>query len=174
MTQAMDNLEKLIQLATIEQMYSMLRKLKTDNSSNINECNFSDENYSPKDNTLSSYTSLLGENKHLKTELDDHSEKLRRNNGEILQLTQSIELCREKIQMLEDNLSKITNTNTNNSNITEYGENKTSPSLFTGFVEYPPLDPFGYDDRKLLDWVKHSTKPHLHGFKFHLTNQKRR
>ena len=44
MATTMDNLEKLIQMATIEHMYSMLQKMKTDNSTNFKESIISDEN----------------------------------------------------------------------------------------------------------------------------------
>jgi UDP-3-O-acyl-N-acetylglucosamine deacetylase len=37
MTTTLDNLEKLIQMATIEHMYSMLQKMKIDNSTNLKE-----------------------------------------------------------------------------------------------------------------------------------------
>ena len=44
MTLTNTNLEKLIQMATIEQMYSMLQKLK-ENLDNFNECNFEEKKW---------------------------------------------------------------------------------------------------------------------------------
>jgi hypothetical protein len=113
MTTTMDNLEKLIQMATIEHMYSMLQKMKNDNTDNFKECNFSDEKYSQQNNAL--IGSLLGEIKHLKTEINDHTEKLRRNNGEIWQLTQSLSFWREKTEKLENELNEIKSNTNNNS-----------------------------------------------------------
>ena len=80
MASTMNNLERLIQMATIEQMYNMLQQIKSDNTSNVKECNFSDEKYSSQNNAL--IGSLLNEMKHLKSETNDHIEMLRRNNSE--------------------------------------------------------------------------------------------
>jgi hypothetical protein len=64
----MDNLEKLIQMATIEHMYSMLQKMKNDTQTK--EYNFSDKNDSNQNNDL--VCSLLNEIKMLKTELNEN------------------------------------------------------------------------------------------------------
>jgi len=113
MTTTMDNLEKLIQMATIEHMYSMLQKMKNETSTNFKECNFSDETYSKENNAL--IGSLLNEIKHLKTEINDHTEKLRRNNSEIWQLTQSLSFWRERTEKLDNELNEIKNNTNNNS-----------------------------------------------------------
>jgi hypothetical protein len=113
MTTTMDNLEKLIQMATIEHMYSMLQKMKTETSTNFKECNFSDETYSAQNNAL--IGSLLNEMKHLKTETNDHTEKLRRNNSEYWQLSQTIQSLQVRIQQLETELNEIKSNTNNNS-----------------------------------------------------------
>jgi hypothetical protein len=96
MATTMDNLEKLIQMATIEHMYSMLQKMKTDNSTNFKESIISDENN-------------LTENNH-------HTEKVsRRIDGEILQLTQTIKYMSDKTEQLENELNAIKNNTNNNS-----------------------------------------------------------
>jgi len=113
MTTTMDNLEKLIQMATIEHMYSMLQKMKNETSTNFKECNFSDEKYSTENNAL--IGSLLNEIKNLKTEINDHTEKLRRNNAEIWQLSQKVKYVSDKTEQLENELSEIKNNTNNNS-----------------------------------------------------------
>ena len=53
MTTTMDNLEKLIQMATIEHMYAMLKKMKDDSENNKGqECNCSVERSSAIKDTL--------------------------------------------------------------------------------------------------------------------------
>jgi hypothetical protein len=110
----MDNLEKLIQMATIEHMYSMLQKMKTDNSTNFKESIISDENNLTENNSLIS--SILNEIKSLKTEINHHTEKVsRRIDGEILQLTQTIKYMSDKTEQLENELNAIKNNTNNNS-----------------------------------------------------------
>ena len=122
MAHSLDNLEKLIQLATIEHMYSMLHKLKLDASNNIkdkdvfclnkeNKC--FDEKYLTQNNDL--INNLFTEIKNLKSEIIDHTEKLRRNNSEIWQLTQSLSFFKERTEKLEVELSEIKNNTNNNS-----------------------------------------------------------
>jgi len=122
MAHSLDNLEKLIQLATIEHMYSMLHKLKLDASNNIkdkdvfclnkeNKC--FDEKYLTQNNDL--INNLFTEIKNLNSEIIDHTEKLRRNNSEIWQLTQSLSFFKERTEKLEAELSEIKNNTNNNS-----------------------------------------------------------
>ena len=114
MATTMDNLEKLIQMATIEHMYSMLQKMKTDNSTNFKESIISDENNLTENNSLIS--SILNEIKSLKTEINHHTEKVsRRIDGEILQLTQTIKYMSDKTEQLENELNAIKNNTNNNS-----------------------------------------------------------
>ena len=114
MATTMDNLEKLIQMATIEHMYSMLQKMKTDNSTNFKESIISDENNLTENNSLIS--SILNEIKSLKTDINHHTEKLsRRIDGEILQLMQTIKYMSDKTEHLENELNAIKNNTNNNS-----------------------------------------------------------
>ncbi len=104
----MDNLEKLIQMATIEHMYSMLQKMKNDTQTK--EYNFSDKNDSNQNNDL--VCSLLNEIKMLKTELN---ENIKRNNSEVQHLKETIGLLLGRTQQLENELSEIKNSTNNNS-----------------------------------------------------------
>jgi len=121
----MINLERLIQMATIEQMYNMLQQMKSDNSSNVKECNFSDGKYSAENNGLT--CSLL------KTEIDDHTEKLRRNNSEYWQLSQTIQSLQVRIQQLETELNEIKSNNNNNNNSKFVCQQICGQQKFTGF-----------------------------------------
>ena len=101
----MDNLEKLIQMATIEHMYAMLQKMKNDNVINKpQECNFSDEKYVYNNNALIS--SLLNEIKNLKTQINNINERLSRNSEDTRKLYMTV-------NKLETQISD-TNNNTNN------------------------------------------------------------
>jgi hypothetical protein len=135
MTTTIDNITKLIQMATIEQMYTMLQKMKNDNDvhknkecnfsndndvhknkdcnfSNDNDvhknkdCNFSDENYSNQNNKL--IGSLLNEINILKRENNIHTNMLIRWNTDFLKLS-------KKFDVLETDLSEIKNNTNNNS-----------------------------------------------------------
>jgi hypothetical protein len=133
----MDNLEKLIQMATIEHMYSMLQKMKTETSTNFKECNFSDEKYSTQNNAL--IGSLLNEIKNLKTEMNDHTEKMRRNNGEIWQLTQSLSFWRERTEKLENELNQIkSNTNNNSKFLCQQIRGQQKLTSYPGFSNGSP------------------------------------
>ncbi len=133
----MDNLEKLIQMATIEHMYSMLQKMKTETSTNFKECNFSDEKYSTQNNAL--IGSLLNEIKVLKTEINDHTEKLRRNNGEIWQLTQSLSFWIERTERLENELNEIkSNTNNNSRFLCQQIRGQQKLTSYPGFSNGSP------------------------------------
>ena len=105
MSTTMDNLEKLIQMATIEHMYAMLQKMKNDNVINKpQECNFSDEKYVYNNNALIS--SLLNEIKNLKTQINNINERLSRNSEDTRKLYMTV-------NKLETQISD-TNNNTNN------------------------------------------------------------
>ena len=85
MTFSNTNLEKLIQMATIEHMYAMLQKMKNDNVINKpQECNFTEETFSTSNNDTN--VSLLNEVKFLKIELDKQYDKIRKNDAEILNI----------------------------------------------------------------------------------------
>ena len=155
MTPTMNNLEKLIQMATIEQMYSMLQKIKKDNKNENNkfqeaggakkstttkahgfqgaqglraqglraqgtttttahgfqgakneECKFSNETYLKQNDIL--IGTLLNEITYLKTEINIHTEKLKRNNDEFWKLS-------IKFAELEKELFEIKGNTNNNS-----------------------------------------------------------
>jgi hypothetical protein len=137
MATTINNLEKLIQMATIEQMYNMLQKLKADNSSTIKECNFSDETHSNENNAL--IGSLLTEIKHLKTEINDHNEKLQRYNIEFWKLSETIKYLSLKSEQLENELSEIkSNTNNNSRFLCQQIRGQQSLTSYPGFSNGSP------------------------------------
>ncbi len=99
MSHTMDNLEKLIQIATIEQMYNMLQRLKTDNSIHVKECNLSD-GINAGDN-YSCINSILQE---IKTEINDI--KVKTNNREFFELP--ADLVKKQIKTATTNLLERT------------------------------------------------------------------
>jgi hypothetical protein len=115
MTTTLDNLEKLIQMATIEHMYSMLQKMKIDNSTNLKE----NENKPPETSffvPLEPFTNFSWEDRDLlkwvkgdcKTSLQSLHYHLKKSMAEIRELT-------IKVDNLENELSEIKNNTNNNS-----------------------------------------------------------
>ena len=109
MATTMNNLEKLIQMATIEQMYTMLNRMK-ENVHNVYKdtdmCN--DTNSCKKDDTTLYNKNLELEISMLKTKNDTLNEHLGMVSEE----------CRKlmiRIKNLEEELSEIKNNSTNNS-----------------------------------------------------------
>ena len=117
MTTTLDNLEKLIQMATIEHMYSMLQKMKIDNSTNLKEKE--NENKPPETSffvPLEPFTKFSWEDRDLlkwvkgdcKTSLQSLHYHLKKSMAEIRELT-------IKVDNLENELSEIKNNTNNNS-----------------------------------------------------------
>ena len=96
------NLEKLIQMATIEQMYSMLQKLK-ENVDNFNEYNFEGRGKAVNVNA-----ELVTEIKTLHFEMRNITDNLQQYHNNILNLN-------IKIQDLEKELYEIKSSTNNNS-----------------------------------------------------------
>jgi len=114
MSPSIDNLEKLIQIATIEQMYSMLQKMKNDNFNNrFEECYFSDKKYEQSSNAL--IDSLLNDIKILKITNDEQTECLRRNNSDIRKLLDTVKYLSDRIEKLENELNENKSNTNNNS-----------------------------------------------------------
>jgi hypothetical protein len=119
MTTTLDNLEKLIQMATIEHMYSMLQKMKIDNSTNLKEKEKENENKPPETSffvPLEPFTNFSWEDRDLlkwvkgdcKTSLQSLHYHLKKSMAEIRELT-------IKVDNLENELSEIKNNTNNNS-----------------------------------------------------------
>jgi hypothetical protein len=108
----MDNLEKLIQITTIEHMYSMLQKMQSAQKSEI--VNLPNENSCLKDWVLSETTSFRTIVDTYATELNDH---ILRNNNEHYEMVQTIKILTEKINKLEHEIYQIKHNNQQNSDI---------------------------------------------------------
>ena len=109
---SLNNLEKLIQMATIEQMYSMLQKMKIDNDDN-NKSQEPTEKCSNQNDALIS--ALLNEHNFFKDEISNLNQKFRKYDAEIWKLTETIKFLEAKIEYLETDLSEIKNNTNNNS-----------------------------------------------------------
>jgi len=108
----MDNLEKLIQITTIEHMYSMLQKMQSVQKSEV--VNLPNENSCLKDWVLSETTSFRTIVDTYATELNDH---ILRNNNEHYEMVQTIKILTEKINKLEHEIYQIKHNNQQNSDI---------------------------------------------------------
>ena len=98
----MNNLEKLIQFATIEQMYSMLEKLRLNNTTDFNNMNLNL-------NTETNKFEFEEEMKELKAEIHNMNNILKTNNDTINKLLIKIDELKEELDTMKNN----TNTNIN-------------------------------------------------------------
>ena len=118
------NLEKLIQMATIEQMYSMLQKLK-ENVDNLNENNFEEKK---KATNVNVSDKLVTEIKNLQFDIQNITDNLQKYNDNILKLN-------TKIQELEKELYEIkSNTNNNSKFLCQQIRGQQSLTSYPGFL----------------------------------------
>lgn len=127
MTFSNTNLEKLIQMASIEQMYSMLQKLK-ENVDNFNEYNFEEKKKATNINTnVNTNAELVTEIKTLHFEIRNITDNLQNYNDNILKLN-------IKITELEKELHEIkSNTNNNSKFLCQQIRGQQSLSSYPGF-----------------------------------------
>jgi len=137
----MNNLEKLIQMATLEQMYVMLEKLRVNTTNNYNykdlntEFNFSNAKTS-NDLDTNCNTIFESEIKELRTEIKDINNKLKMNNDTIYKLS-------IKISELEEELDRIKNTTNSDSNgkfLHQQLKGQQILTSYTGFVNTSSRD----------------------------------
>ena len=121
------NLEKLIQMATIEQMYSMLQKLK-ENVDNFNEYNFEEKKKATNINTnVNVNAELVTEIKTLQFDIQNITDNLQKYNDNILKLD-------SKIKDLEKELYEIkSNTNNNSKFLCQQIRGQQSLTSYPGF-----------------------------------------
>jgi hypothetical protein len=105
---SLNNLEKLIQMATIEQMYSMLQKMKNEFAKDefakddVKECTISD-------------SSLSNEINILKDAISNCNKNFKKYDDEIRTLVETNKFLLVKIEHLETELLNIKNNTNNNS-----------------------------------------------------------
>ena len=110
----MDNIEKLIQMATIEHMYALLQKMKNDNVINQpKEYNFSDEKYSSQNNSL--IGSLQNEISHLKQRISDINAVIMNHDDKLLISKEEYWKLAMKVTDLEREINEIKSNTNNNS-----------------------------------------------------------
>jgi hypothetical protein len=106
---SLNNLEKLIQMATIEQMYSMLQKMKNEFTKDAVEEKNNDQDNGP----------LLNEIAGLSNKFDNHNiyynEQIKKYDAEIWKLSETIKFLSSKIEYLETDLTEIKSNSNNNS-----------------------------------------------------------
>ena len=123
MTFSNTNLEKLIQMATIEQMYSMLQKLK-ENVDNLNENSFEEKK---KATNVNVGLEVVTEIKNLQFDIQNITDNLQKYNDNILKLN-------TKIQELEKELYEIkSNTNNNSKFLCQQIRGQQSLTSYPGF-----------------------------------------
>jgi len=132
MTFSNTNLEKLIQMATIEQMYSMLQKLK-ENVDYFNECNVEGKKHSKNTNitvnesvvteTLVTDTlvtdTLVTEIKTLQSEIRNIHDNLTKYNEHVLKLDTKITTHSKNVNT---NIELVTEIQNIHNNLTKYNE----------------------------------------------------
>ena len=132
MTFSNTNLEKLIQMATIEQMYSMLQKLK-ENVDNLNESNFEEKK---KTTNLNVSAELVTEIKNVQVEIQNITDNLQKYNDNILKLN-------TKILELEKELYEIkSNTNNNSKFLCQQIRGQQSLTSYPGFSNGPQKEKY--------------------------------
>jgi hypothetical protein len=109
-----NNLEKLIQMATLEQMYVMLEKLRVNTLNNHKDFNFSDINLSNNINNTNDNTSkndFVSELKYIKNEIQNMSNKIQINYNMTdkltIQMNDMIQHMNDKLKMKDDMIQKL-------------------------------------------------------------------
>jgi hypothetical protein len=122
MTFSNTNLEKLIQMATIEQMYSMLQKLK-ENVDYFNECNVEGKKHSKNTNITVNESvvteTLVTEIKTLHSEIRNIHDNLTKYNEHVLKLDTKITTHSKNVNT---NIELVTEIQNIHNNLTKYNE----------------------------------------------------